>query len=257
MKNIMIAVALLASVTVGVFAQEEGKPAGFKHSLSAGVTMTDGNSETMQANLSMLTEGEKESLGSVRAGAEFNYGESTVERESTVDGVATVEDVDETTVENARAFANAKKTMSPLTFGYVDVSFLYDDIAMVDHRFVAGPGLGVYPLKNDITSLLFEAGPSYVWEKVADVSDDYLAVRFAERFTHALSDTAKVWQSAEYLPKADDFGDYLLSAEVGVEAALNAHLNLGLVLRDKYDSEPGEGLEKNDLALIGRISVSL
>jgi hypothetical protein len=37
---------------------------------------------------------------------------------------------------------------------------------------------------------------------------------------------------------------------------MNAHLNLRLVLQDKYDSTPGAGLEENDVALIAGISLS-
>ena len=102
-----------------------------------------------------------------------------------------------------------------------------------------------------------EVGPAYVWEKVSGVTDNYLALRLGERFDYAISDTAKIWQSLEYLPKADDFGDYLLNVEVGAEAAMNSTMSLRLVLQNKHDSTPGDGLEKNDLVLIGGIGVTL
>lgn len=238
------AVCCLMVVAAAVMAQE-AKLAGFKNTLSLGMTLTDGNSDTLLANGSLLSEGEKESLGSFRAGLEGNYGESTVDGEK------------DKTVDNAKLFGNVKKTLSPRTFGYLDGSVLYDDVAEVDYRAVLSPGLGAYLVKNASTAFSLEAGPAYVWERVNEENDDYLALRFAERLTHELSKTARVWQSAEYLPKADDFSDYLLAAEVGAEAALNAHLNLRLVLQDKYDSTPGDDLEKNDLTLIAGLSVSL
>jgi putative salt-induced outer membrane protein YdiY len=221
------------------------QPAQFKTTLNAGGTITDGNSKTRQANAALVTEGEKEGLGAVRAGVEANYGESTVGGKK------------DTTVNNARIFGGARKTLSKMTFASADVSALYDDVAKVDYRAMLGLGLGVYLVKNERTSLSVEAGPAYVWEKVSGVTDDYLALRFAERATHAISNTAKVWQSAEYLPKADDFGDYLLNAELGAEAAMNARMSLRLVLQDKYDSTPGEGLKKNDLTLIAGVGVKL
>jgi putative salt-induced outer membrane protein YdiY len=224
---------------------QEGQPAGFKTTLSLGMSLTDGNSETLQANGTLLTEGEKAGLGSVRAGIEGNYGESTVDGE------------EDKTIDNAKLFGNVKKTISPRTFGYLDGVVLYDDVAEVDYRATLSPGLGAYLLKNERTALSVEGGPAYVWERVNEEDDDYMALRFAERLTVQLSETAKVWQSAEYLPKADDFDDYLLAAEVGAEAALNAHLSLRLVLQNKYDSTPGDDLEKNDLSLIAGISVSL
>lgn len=225
-------------------AQEKPKN-GFKSTLSVGVSLTDGNSETLQANAAIITEGEKTGLGSVRAGIEGNYGESTVD------------DQKDTTVENARVFSNVKKTISTMTFGYMDGSVLYDDIAQIDYRATIGPGLGVYLLKNDKSSFSIEIGGSYIWESVADVSDNYFAIRFAERFSHAISGTAKIWQSAEYLPKANDFQDYLLTAELGAESAMTERLNMRIVIQDKFDSTPGAELEKNDLALIAGISLSL
>jgi putative salt-induced outer membrane protein YdiY len=43
---------------------------------------------------------------------------------------------------------------------------------------------------------------------------------------------------------------YLLIAEVGTEAALNAHLSLRVVFDDTYNSKPALGKVPNDLALI-------
>jgi len=244
MKRIGIASVLTLGLLAAGIAQADGTNQ-FKTTLSAGATMTDGNSDTKQANASLVTEGEKEGLGSVRAGIEANYGQNTVSNQ------------DNTTVNNARFFANVKKTITPKTFGYLDGSVLHDEIADIDYRATLGPGLGVYLVKNDRTSLSVEAGPSYVWEKVEGVSDDYLALRFAERLDQALGASAKLWQSAEYLPKADDFGDYLLNTELGVQAAMTTRVSLRVVLQDKYDSTPGTGLEKSDLTLIAGIGVKL
>ena len=48
----------------------------WKTTLSAGGTLTKGNSDTIKGNVSLLLEGEKEELGSLRLGGELNYGES-------------------------------------------------------------------------------------------------------------------------------------------------------------------------------------
>ena len=226
----------------------------FETKLSLGATLTDGNSETMQVNGSLITEGEKKGLGSVRAGIEANYGETTTK---TINEAGVVTENSDTTIKNANLFVGAKKTITELTFWSINASTLYDDIAEIDYRATLAPGLGFYLVKNDTASLSIEAGPAYIWEKVSGVTDNYLALRLGERFDYAFSDTAKVWQSAEYLPKADDFGDYLLNVEVGAEAALNSTMSLRLVLQNKHDSTPGAGLEKNDLVLIGGLGVKL
>ncbi len=244
MKKIRIVGMCLSLFAIMSVAQEEGD-GRLKNTISVGLTLTDGNSETMQANVSLVTAGEKDGLGSVRAGLEAHYGESAVG------------DRKDTTVENARLFANAKKTISPMTFASLDGALLYDAIADIDYRAVIAPGLGVYLVKDEQTSLFFEAGPAYVWEKVGGESEDYLALRFAERLEFRISQTSKLWQVLEYLPKADDVSSYLLNAELGAEAAMNARINLRLVLQNNYDSTPGDGLEKNDITLIAGISLSL
>jgi putative salt-induced outer membrane protein YdiY len=134
---------------------------------------------------------------------------------------------------------------------------LNDDIAEIDYRATVGPGLGLYLVKNDSTALSVEGGLAYVWEEVADIEDDYLALRLAESFEYKFAEKSKIWQSIVYMPEAEDFDNYLVTAEVGVEAPLQGRLNLRVVLQDKYDSQPGEGIEKNDLVLIAGVGIKL
>ena len=263
MKKIAVMLVLAMAVSASAAEKKTEEAAapndGWTTALNAGLTMTDGNSETMAANVGLTTEGVKDGLGSVIAGADFNYGESTVSSTATdpATGESVVTETEETTVENAKAFVNVKKTLSPKTFAYVDGSVLYDDVALIDYRATLGPGLGFYLLKNDKRQLSLEAGPSYVWEKVDGASNDYLALRFAERYSCQATKTAKLVQSLEYLPEAEDFDNYLLTAEIGVEAAMNDHLSLRVVLQDKYDSTPAAGAERNDLSLIAGLGFSL
>lgn len=238
------AMAVTAAMTATGLAQDAaaGK---FETTVALGVTLTDGNSETTQANASILAAGERAKLGSVRFGAEANYAESTVSSNS------------QTTVENAKAFAGARKTLSEKTFAALDATALYDDVADLDYRFTIGPGLGVYLLKSDATKLSTEAGVTFVSEKLGGVSNEYAALRLAERFERQLSATAKLWQSAEYVSQIDDFDKYFVNAEIGVEAALNSHLSLRVVVQDKYESLPAAGREHNDVTIIAGLSMKL
>ena len=245
---IFAALALAGSAAAEGKTDGKGEPtakSGLETTLSTGLTLTDGNSETLAANAALKTEGEKEGLGSLLAGVEANYGESTV------DGVK------DTTVENAKLFANLKKTLSERFFASIDGSVVYDGISLIDYRAMLGPGLGVYLVKNDKRTLTFETGPSYVWERVDGATDDYLALRFAERYACQISATAKLVQSLEYVPAAEDFDDYLLTGEIGAEAAMTDRISLKVVLQDKYDSTPAGEAEYNDLSLIAGIGFSL
>ena len=264
-KHLLVAAALALAASASAAEKKAGKeaavaeaPAGLATVLNAGLTLTDGNSETLAANVGLKTEGEQAGLGSVLAGAEFNYGESTVQTK-TVDeaGVETVAEKDEKTVENAKLFANVKKTLSPRTFLSLDGTAAYDDVADIDYRATLGPGLGAYLVKNDQRELTLEAGPAYLWEKVGGARNDYLALRFAERYVCQALKNAKLVQSLEYLPEAEDFDNYLLVGEIGVEAAMSDRLSLRVVLQDKYDNTPAEGKERNDLSLIAGLGIKL
>ena len=264
-KHLLVAAALALAASASAAEKKAGKeaavaeaPAGLATVLNAGLTLTDGNSETLAANVGLKTEGERAGLGSVLAGAEFNYGESTVQTK-TVDeaGVETVAEKDEKTVENAKLFANVKKTLSPRTFLSLDGTAAYDDVADIDYRATLGPGLGAYLVKNDQRELTLEAGPAYLWEKVGGARNDYLALRFAERYVCQALKNAKLVQSLEYLPEAEDFDNYLLVGEIGVEAAMSDRLSLRVVLQDKYDNTPAEGKERNDLSLIAGLGIQL
>jgi putative salt-induced outer membrane protein len=244
MKALEIALIASLALVLAAQAQDAPKPA-VSTKLNLGLSLADGNSETLSANASLVAEGEKDLLGSFRAGVEGNYGESTV------DGV------EDTTAENAKLYGNAKKTLSPMTFGYLDASLLYDDVAAIDYRATLGPGFGFYLVKNDVRSLSLEAGPSYVWEKLDGAKDDYLALRFAQRYTCQVLPNAKLVQSLEYVPQADDFDNYRLVGEVGVEAAMSERLGLRVVLQDAYQSIPADGKERNDLTLVSGLSLAL
>lgn len=223
-------------------AEPEGKRAVSFH---AGLTLTDGNSEALQAHAGLLAEGERRGLGSYQAGLEAGFAESRVG------------DRTETTRETARLFGNAKRTLTPRTYANLDAFVMTDRVAEVDYRAAVSPGFGVFLVRMDRFSLSADAGPAYLWERVDGERADYLAARLSERAELSLGTGAKIWQSAEYLPKADRVSDYLLNAELGAESQMNARVSLRLVFQARYDSEPGADLEKLDLTLIAGLGVKL
>ncbi|MDA0323952.1 MAG: DUF481 domain-containing protein [Verrucomicrobia bacterium] len=234
------AVAALAVSTVA-FAQDTD---GWTSGLNAGLSLTEGNSETLQANLGVATkrvEGDKECT----AGLNVNYGEN---------GPVT-------TTESADANAKHRQAINDRTFGYVGVDALYDDIAQVDHRVAIGPGVGMNLMKDGAATLDVEAGVVWVDEDVANVSDDYAGFRAAEYYTRQLSETARVWQSLEFVPEFDDFDNFNLVVEIGVEATMTDSVNLRVVLKDRYDNTPGivagKELDENDLTLIAGVGIKL
>ncbi|MGD9874058.1 MAG: YdiY family protein [Kiritimatiellia bacterium] len=237
MSKLMIGLLVIGAAAMAG-AQEE-KVMGWKNSAGVGLTMTDGNSETLVANASAKSEHTAEA-GILTLGIEGNYGEAD----------------DEKNVENAKALANYKRTYDAF-YAYLDGNVLYDDIAAIDYRATVGPGLGKFLVDSDKTKLGIEAGVAYIFEDVADVTEDYAALRLAQNFSRQISETAKIFESVEYLPEIEDFDNYLLNGEVGIEAAINSSASIRVSVKDKYDSTPGEGLEENDVSLIAALSFIL
>ena len=250
MKKIMqtfitVSCILVAGTATG---QEEEDTEGFESKFVGGLTLTEGNSETIAANIGLSTKrikGDRQ----FRAAADFNYGEQT----SSSDGKS------ETTTENVTANAQARKDLRENTYGYFGVDFLYDDIAAVDYRVSAGPGIGVYLIRNDIPVLDIEGGGVWVFEEVADDDDDFSALRVGQRYERNLSDTARLWQSLVWVPQIDDFDNFTLDVEVGAEADMTDNTSLRVVAKNRYDNQPGikngVELDENDFSVIAGVGV--
>ena len=79
-------------------------------------------------------------------------------------------------------------------------------------------------------------------------------MRIGERGEYKFHSGAKIWESLEWLPKIQDFNNYLVNAEAGVSAPISKALSVSLILQDSYKSVPATGKLKNDLKLIAGLS---
>jgi putative salt-induced outer membrane protein YdiY len=244
------ATAIAALLLTGATASKAATTNQWDASLAAGVTLTKGNSDTFLGNIT-FNANRKAPRDEVLLGASATYG--TTEKEVsfvTASGVTVKRETSDTTTANAGAFGQYNHLFTERFYGGVRLDFLHDAVADVNYRFTLSPLAGYYLIKNPKTRLAVEAGPSFIAERVGGESDEYIALRFAERFEHKFSDKARVWQSVEYLPQIDRWGNYIINAEVGAEASLTEKLALRGVIQDTYDNEPAAGRKKNDLKLI-------
>jgi putative salt-induced outer membrane protein YdiY len=114
--------------------------------------------------------------------------------------------------------------------------------------------VGYYVIKAPRTSLSFEVGPGYVWEQKGGITDNYATIRFGDRFEQKIGEKAKLWQSLSYLPQISDWGNYQLTAEIGIEAPLVKDLALRVVASDTFNSRPAAGKKQNDLMLVSGVA---
>ena len=233
--GLLVGVLALAASTAPA---QETQPE-WERSLAMGFNLTDGNSDTLLGNAALRANREK-GEDYFRFSLEGTYGETE----------------DATTTQKGRGQAQVKRRLNG-HYVFADVDAQHDDPAGVDYRVIPATGLGRFLLDSEATRLSVELGAGYLWEEVDGRRDDYPVLRAVERLAHTLSETANVWQSVEYVPRAEDPGDYLLMAEAGIVAAIAARTFLRLVVQDRFDSTPGEGLEHNDLSVISSLAWQL
>jgi putative salt-induced outer membrane protein YdiY len=137
------------------------------------------------------------------------------------------------------------------------VEALHDGIADVDYRVTLSPGAGYYLIKQTNIFFRVELGPGYVFEKLGGITHDYATLRIGERFEWKITERAKLFQSAEYLPQVDKFENYVINAEIGLDTAITKRLSQVTLIQDSYRSEPAPGRLHNDLKLIAGLKYKL
>lgn len=232
--------SLLVSTTFIINSQaqdavEEKSP--WEKSASAGLTLTGGNADTVLFTANILAT-RKKGQNELSLGMNGAYGEN---------GSTTIN-------QSIEGFSQYNRLFSDHTFGYLRTQAIHDGIADVDYRLTIGPGGGHYFIKNDKTNLSAEFGPSFIYEQLgASASQGYLSVRIGETFTHKLSDRARLWQNVEFLPQVDDFNNFLVSGEIGVEADITEKMSLRTFIQDTYRNQPAPGRKSNDIKLVTAI----
>lgn len=209
----------------------------WESAVTFGVTLTSGNSDTLLANTTFSTH-RNNPTNEVIFGADAAYGENNSVKSAEV----------------LHGFGQYNHLFTERWFGYVRADGLHDGIADVKYRVTLSPGAGYYFIKTKATFLTGEAGPGVVFERLDGENKTYLTPRLAERFEHKMDDHTRIWQNLEFLPQVDNLDNFLVNAEVGVEAALTKKLSLRTVVDDSYANVPAPGRKNNDVKLISGLA---
>ncbi|MEY4387768.1 MAG: hypothetical protein RLY20_3051 [Verrucomicrobiota bacterium] len=239
----LLCVAACVATAISSFAQSAPtapatqKDTGWITTAAFNLSLSKGNTDNLLAGGNLLTS-RKWDVNELDLGIDGLYGET--------DGVRSAG--------NLHGFGQYNRLFNARLFGLLRLDAVNDSIADIDYRATLSPGVGYYLIKETNTFLRFEAGPGFVFEKVGGVSDSYVTLRLAERFEHTLNERVKLWQSFELLPAVEDFSDYVLNTEVGLDTSLTKKLSLRTFVQDTYDSTPAVGRKKNDVKLVVAIA---
>jgi len=230
-------IALAATGSAGdatpTTAVSTNKSSAWESSISAGLSLTKGNSETLLTTVAYKTR-KKTRENEFTFGADGSYGENnSVKNNETLHGGG-----------------QFNHLFSERIYGFLNLEGLHDGIADLQYRFTFSPGAGYYFLKETNTTLAGEAGPGLIVQRLGGVDTTYATLRLAERFEHKLDNGARVWEKAEFLPQVNKLGNFLVNAEIGAEAALTKTLSLRVTVQDNFINQPAPGRKSNDVKLI-------
>ncbi|HTA29784.1 MAG TPA: DUF481 domain-containing protein [Candidatus Cybelea sp.] len=213
----------------------------WKSSVALGVTIARGNTDTTLASITLSTE-KKWPQNDLVFGGDGLYGETKNPDQQKYTESAEV----------IHGYSQYNRTITDGLYGYVRIDGFHDGIADIKYRITLAPGIGYYFISNKVADLSAEIGPGYIREQLDGETESFATLRVGEKFHYNISAHAKAWETIEYLPQVDRFNNYIVNAELGIEAALNKSSNLSLrsVLDDSYNNVPAVGRLKNDLKLI-------
>ncbi len=242
-NSILLGAALASVLTAtGTSALAQSAPtttSGTKWESSAGLgfTISTGNSETMLGTADYNGTRKWDAYEWI-VGANLTYGENDGKKNA----------------DSQRVLTQLNWLVSARTFAYGRVEVSRDTVADVDYRVPISIGLGHYFIKNKDTFLSAEVGPGFVLEKRGGKSDSYMTLRVAERFEHKFNENVRLWQSLEYTPQVDEFENFQVVAEIGIDAKLSKSLSLRTYLQDTYVNKPAAGRKDNDAKVVTAIA---
>lgn len=207
---------------------------------AAGLSASGGNSDNVSWYLQFLATYEN-GANEGRFGVDYFYAESDGER----------------TTDSFRAFGQYNHLITDRFYlGFVG-EYLTDPIADLDYRLDLAPVAGYKLIKNDTTSLSFEAGPGYTWRERDGDAEDFATIRFSQNFEHSFNPRTKLWQTFTFTPKSDDFSDSVFLGEIGLDLRLTNEWALRTTLRHQVDSNPADDREEEDTTLLVGFSYKL
>jgi len=232
-------IILLCFAAVPLIAEDLPAGANQAGSLSAGLSLTRGNSDTENFNLA------------------FNFAQRLDDRNvAKYDAFyLRAKENGALTVDRAAFGARDEFAVSPLTFAFADAHYLRDHFKEIEYLITPTVGAGRHLIKQTDFDLSVEGGVGVAVEKDIDRPKTTSgALQAKQLLTWKFSPTATVGETAAGLWKMNDVGDALYHADLSIASDLTAHSQLKLAVMDDYKTRPpAPGIKKNDVSLIAAV----
>lgn len=144
---------------------------------------------------------------------------------------------------------------------YVRQELERDTFEGIDFRSTSGAGLNYRFIQEERLQLEGHAGASYRYESYTDAGvedDSFPGLDMGFDLNWQFADWGKLVSSVNYIPSVNDFGDYLIEHESGIDIPLGTadYWTVRLGLSNDYNSRVGEGREKLDTEYFIRLMLS-
>ena len=226
----------LATVPHAALAQTPPPPPGWAGSASAGLALTQGNSDTSTVNAAYELKHDSGGPMVFKSNGLLVRGEA----EETL------------TSDRLSLDGRVERKLSDRTSLFGATQYLRDSFKSIDYLVSPTVGVARALVKNDRTELGVDAGVGVVWEKNPGLETQTDgAVAAGQQFTHKLTATTELKEKAAGLWKMDDFEDALYTFGIGLAASITAATQMKVEFLDTYKARPPlPTVDKNDIAVL-------
>jgi putative salt-induced outer membrane protein YdiY len=215
-------------------------PVTWTGTMGAGVSVTSGNSDTMNYNLAFDVTRTPTARNVMKWTGLYLRGDQggTVVVDRTLLGF------------------RDEYTLSGRTFLFAQVDYFRDTFKRIDYLVAPTAGLGFKVIDTEPATFLINVGGGTVSEKNrgADLRTSG-AVTAGEAVALQLTPSASLKQASSALWKANDFGDALYTFSVGLGTRISERLQLSVDLLDTFKTRPPTTeTRRNDVALVTAIT---
>lgn len=236
-----LVLALALGVTPSVAQESPDVPPGppppvWAGSVSAGLAVTSGNSDTQNYNLGFGVVRDPKARNLFKAEGLYLRGKT--------DGALSVD--------RLSLLGRDEYRFSDRGFVFGQVQYLSDEFKEIEYLVSPTAGVGYRLVDDDRLRVTVDAGAGGVWERNSSRRVDASgAVSAGQKLEAKLSETASLTQVVTALWKMDDVGDGLYTVGVGIAASVTSRSQIKAEVLSTYKHKPpDEDVKKNDVAIV-------
>ena len=205
-------------------------------SVGAGLSMTSGNSETINWNLSFDLGKETDNGHDMKLNGLYLRGKEN----------------GKLSLDRLKVSLRDDYSINDSIVGYGNVSYKSDPLKGIDYLVNPAGGLGWKIQESDRFSLQADIGAGFLLEQNKNFErKSSLSINSNQSFTYRLSKTARLRQKLDVLWKADNLVDYLVNVSLSLATKITSASELQAEFLDDFKNKPADiAYKKNDIALI-------